>query len=538
MSIKRYLSISYTIIVLGIIGLGILSWLMSNYQATLNQKHQQRYTSYLLADELRQSSDDLTRLARTYVVSGDARYEKMYWHILDIRNGKKPRPQHYERIYWDNVLDYGDKPRSDGETIALKKLMEAAGFIKAEFEQLHQAQQNSDGLVTTETIAMNAIKGLYNDGNGNYTRQSAPDPEMARRIMHDLKYHQDKSAIMQPIDKFFQLLDVRTQQEVEEYQQKYKLILLLIQLLVVILAVVSIFIGVVVSLRILHQIGGEPTHIAKLAKMVAQGKLNITFDAEKSTGVYAELQHMVGQLQKVISNIRHTVADISNMAQELNDTAQNLSQSSSNQAASVEQVSASLEEINSTVNQNAQITEETNQRSQSAANMANISGQAVTDTVSAMQQIAKEISIVEEIAYRTNLLALNAAIEAARAGEHGHGFTVVADEIRKLAERSQGAAQKISSLAIESVKTAEHTGGLLQGLLPNIEQNAVAIESIAIASAEQTSGLEQINLAIAQVDQSTQQNAAGAEQLAASSQSLQEQAEQLQNAVAYFSVEK
>ena len=131
MSMKKILILSYSIIITGIICLGILGILMSQNDKALVEKQEQRYQSYLLAAQLRQSSDDLTRMARTYVVTGDSQYEKMYWDILAIRNGEKPRPQYYDRIYWDLVLTYGEKPRPDDEAIPLQALMKKAGFTEA-----------------------------------------------------------------------------------------------------------------------------------------------------------------------------------------------------------------------------------------------------------------------------------------------------------------------------------------------------------------------------------------------------------------------
>ncbi len=134
-------------------------------QAEANQVTETRFQSYLLADELRQSSDDLTRLARTYVVTGDASYEQQYMDILDIRNGKKPRPAHYERIYWDFVAAGMPVPASTGPSVPLAELMRKAGFSEQEFAKLQEAQANSDGLVKTEVIAMNAVKGLFDGGS-------------------------------------------------------------------------------------------------------------------------------------------------------------------------------------------------------------------------------------------------------------------------------------------------------------------------------------------------------------------------------------
>jgi methyl-accepting chemotaxis protein len=174
---------------------------------------------------------------------------------------------------------------------------------------------------------------------------------------------------------------------------------------------------------------------------------------------------------------------------------------------------------------------------QKAAADATESGQAVTEAVSAMKQIAAKISIIEEIARQTNLLALNAAIEAARAGEHGKGFAVVASEVRKLAERSQTAAGEISQLSSNTVVVAERAGRMLAKLVPDIQKTSELVQEINAAGAEQNTGAEQINKALQQLDQVIQQNASASEEMASTSQELSSQAEQLQAAISFFRVD-
>jgi len=156
--------------------------------------------------------------------------------------------------------------------------------------------------------------------------------------------------------------------------------------------------------------------------------------------------------------------------------------------------------------------------------------------MAAMTTIAEKISIIEDIAYQTNLLALNAAIEAARAGDHGKGFAVVATEVRKLAERSQAAANDISGLAARSVGVAERSGELLAELVPTIGKTAALVQEVASASREQALGVAQINRAMSQVDTVTQQNASASEELASTAEELAAQAESLQQLVAVFRI--
>ena len=205
------IGVSLATLVLGVLGVMTLGLRSLAAQEAAESR---RYESYKLADELRQSSDDLTRMARTYVVTGNARYEEYFKRILAIRNGEAPRPENYDGIYWDLVTATGDKPTPDGEPVALEDLMRRANFTELEFAKLREAQGESDALVALEARAMAAVKGRYPDENGQYTRAGPTDLALARGLLHGEAYHAAKSRIMAPIDEFLQMVESRTQREI------------------------------------------------------------------------------------------------------------------------------------------------------------------------------------------------------------------------------------------------------------------------------------------------------------------------------------
>jgi len=172
------------------------------------------YESYKLADELRQSSDDLTRMARTYVVTGDPVYEEYFRRILAIRNGEVPRPESYGGIYWDFVTAPDWKPGADAEPVALQELMRRMHFTEEEFGKLRESQEKSDALVALEDQAMAAVKGLHADSDGNYTVHGESDMGLARELLHGPAYHRAKAEIMAPIDEFTAMVEARTAREI------------------------------------------------------------------------------------------------------------------------------------------------------------------------------------------------------------------------------------------------------------------------------------------------------------------------------------
>ncbi|AMC35836.1 methyl-accepting chemotaxis protein [Janthinobacterium sp. B9-8] len=522
------------LVVLSLILLVSVAILLKQSADEHSQAELQRYNSYLLADELRQSSDDLTRLARSYVITGDAKYEKQYWDVLDIRNGKKPRPQEYQRIYWDFKAVSDSLPRPDGHLVALQELMKQAGFTEAEFAKLKEAQANSDGLVKSETIAMNAVKGRFADDAGGFSKQGEPDLKLAADLMHNVAYHQYKAQIMGPVDAFFVLLDKRTAAQVISAEQSKQFYLQILLAMIFLFGLGLLLVLVWMYHRLISLLGCEPQEALQIVQEIAAGNLNAKFNASHQRSLLGALDGMNQRFRLVIGDIRSTSAVLAQTSVQVNASAQRLSQNASEQMDSIESTSIALKEINFTVGQNSDNAKVTEGMAGKSASDAVKGGEAVKQTVNAMRQIAKKISIIDDIAYQTNLLALNAAIEAARAGENGKGFAVVASEVRKLAERCQLAAQEISDLASNSVEQAEGAGKLLEDIVPTIRKTSFLIQEISCASQEQAQGIDQISASVEQFTQGTQANASAADALSRAAQELAEHASVLEKNISFF----
>jgi methyl-accepting chemotaxis protein len=303
---------------------------------------------------------------------------------------------------------------------------------------------------------------------------------------------------------------------------------------------------------LLRQLGGEPLYAATIAEQIAQGALNVpihTRDGDTSSLLFA-LRTMRDNLATLVGQVRVATDSIAQASSEVAGGSADLSSRTEAQAGTLEETASSMEELTSTVKHNADNAAQANSLARAASSVAERGGSVVAEVVGTMgaindssRKIVDIIGVIDGIAFQTNILALNAAVEAARAGEQGRGFAVVASEVRNLAQRSAAAAREIKGLIADSVnkvdagsKLVDEAGSTMHEIVDSIRQVATLVKGITAASEEQSRGIEQVNVALIEMDGVTQQNAALVEEAAAAAQAMQQQAASLAQLVSVFQV--
>lgn len=311
--------------------------------------------------------------------------------------------------------------------------------------------------------------------------------------------------------------------------------------LVIVMSLIIIALSVFVALLLYNSIVAPLKKGVAFARAIGNGDLSATVDVEQDDEIgqlASSLREMAGNLKDIVITIKSNSDKLVSSGNVLKESSLQLSKGSSDQAASAEEVSTSIEEMVANIDQNTENAIQTEKITVLTAKDVNVANQLSAEAAKSMKAVSEKITIISDIAFQTNILALNAAVEAARAGEHGRGFSVVASEVRKLAERSKLAADEIVNLVNTGLKVSQQAGDKTRLLVPDIEKTTQLIKEISAASIEQKTGAEQINLAMQQLNMITQENASSSDMLTQSSNQLAILAHNLKEAVGIFKLDE
>ena len=311
-------------------------------------------------------------------------------------------------------------------------------------------------------------------------------------------------------------------------------IMIFVGILVVVLA---FLLATLITKDIINTLGGTMNEIIELVSSVSEGDLTIEIKNKgKNTGLMRSMEKMVENLIKLISDITNSAANLSSASKYISSNSAQLAQGANEQSSTTEDISSSVEEMLATINSNTEMAANTSKITTNSTKEMKLSNEIFVQTIDSISKINEKITIIAEIAEKTDILAINASIEASRAGEQGKGFAVVASEIRKLADKTKIASEEINKLSTSGQKISKIAGEKLNKLIPALIKSAEHVSNIVEANKDQATGVLEINNSIIQLSQVTNQNSASSEELSSSSEELSAQAELLKKIISVFKI--
>ena len=512
-----------------------LGYFLNEAEHKVESLRSQIHTASEAVEDYVLSSQWGTRFARTYIVTKNAKRIQYYNNIGDILDGKIARPKNYNFEYWDMVAGglAPDPESSKTGGVSIEDRFKNLEVTPEELDRLKQARIIWNKMSHAETGAMHAVNGEFEDEAGGFSRKGRPDLELAKQYVYSESYNKDNGDFSRVMSELRELITNRFTQIIDQQQSFANKLLLANSYLAL-----TVFVLIIISIIYLrYRFATRAAKLMHVIRKISSGdfssRTHIIGNDEISDMAQA-VDHMQENLASTVTVASRLAQDVATGSSQLQSAAKKVADGANEQAGSVQETAAAMEQITANIRQNAEASNRTQKTSVRLAEEARTCAQAMQRTAAAMKDIADKSMAVEEITRKIELLALNASVEAARAGEHGKGFAVVASEVSKLAELSKEAANAIQQSSVEGKETAENTNRMLTALLPEIEKAKDLIQGISLASEEQATGTQQVNVAVRRLDNVTQSNASAASQMAATAHSLADHARELKQAISWF----